>query len=178
MQESSYLGEYGSNMTKFDQNLRNRTINQTGKRIRMFRRWEKIEGEWRETDLKEIDKDIIKIMMREYNKTVKMMPGRKIHAAGEARTPGYLDLMNTASDYFNYARNVDNSIYTKLAGMRIEGGKFKYDRNSGDLADYFGIDLRTRVEGKRLQKRDPDAFEKIVHLTNILGVLEILLLKV
>ena len=160
MQESSYLGEYGSNMTKFDQNLRNRTINQTGKRIRMFRRWEKIEGEWRETDLKEIDKDIIKIMMREYNKTVKMMPGRKIHAAGEARTPGYLDLMNTASDYFNYARNVDNSIYTKLAGMRIEGGKFKYDRNSGDLADYFGIDLRTRVEGKRLQKRDPDAFEK------------------
>ena len=154
--ESVGLEHYESNMNKFNNNLHNRK-NGGGDRIRLFRRYEKVDGEWVERDLLEIDRDIIKIQMREHNKILNMMPGRKINFDGQRRAPGYTNIIDAASAYFNHTRNLNNSLYGKLTYLKNEQGYPKYDRDAGELHDYFGGAPTLNKVGKSIQRKNPEA---------------------
>ena len=114
------------------------------KRIRLFRKYNK---EGKEIELSEMDKDIIRTIMGDYNQMLNLTPGRQTNSSEGRRRVKYEDYINNGNEYFNNYANFSDYVFSKLRNMRKfnpDGsyGGYKYSReDAGGLAEYF--DMKT-----------------------------------
>ena len=119
------------------------------KRVRLFRRyeWTRKDGELvrEEVNLREIDKDIIQAIMKQYSQLLEVTPGRKVHTAGNSSTAQYDDILMRSKKYFSHAEDFRRNIFYKILNKQDyenvrTGAKYKYqgqNANGNDLREYF-----------------------------------------
>ncbi|MBC8442836.1 MAG: hypothetical protein H8D80_01465, partial [Proteobacteria bacterium] len=86
--------------------------NKNSKRIRIFRKFDEKGNE--QFVLTSLEKDIIKTMMSEYSKILNVSGEKTFAEGGENRSLGYEDLYSAADGFFEFNKNISNSLYYKL----------------------------------------------------------------
>ena len=128
----------GFDQTKMRQFLEDKSKGRIKKRIRIFRKYDKNGEEIRE--LNPIDKDIIRILARDYNKMLNLAPGRQTNSSEGRRKSTYTDMLDISNEYFNNYSNFETYIYTQLRNIKDENNRYTYNKGEDtDFSAYFGM---------------------------------------
>ncbi len=106
----------------------------TGKRIRIFRKWDK---NGQEINLTELDKKIITTMMKEYSKLLNATGGLTYDNTGTQRKATYEDVLNTSKDFFEFHKDINRSIFDKLK---------KQFKTNDEFKKIFGVETKYRFK--------------------------------
>ena len=102
-------------------NIRTSGSTKDGKRVRIFRRIDKVDGEWVERqDLSSLDKGIVKTLLHEYGRFLNATGDSMYGNAGEQRRPTYQDVIDASERFSLFNGNLSNSVYYRLKNRRID----------------------------------------------------------
>ena len=149
----------GYDPKKLNQFLKDKSEGRIKKRIRIFRKYDKEGTEIHE--LNDIDKDIIRIIMRDYNNMLNLAPGRQTNSSEGRRKSTYSDLVDVSNEYFNNYSNFETYIFKELRNLKDENNKFLYNRGENtDISAYFGMKQVPYKKAKNKEYWANKAFEK------------------
>jgi len=99
------------------------------KRIRIFSRMVKKDGKWTEDvniELTKAEKEIIKSLMDNYNKTILQATGKDVYDGADVRRMSYDDFMQAGQGFIDFHKDIQNKVYRKLTKERkLSGNDFK-----------------------------------------------------
>ena len=132
----------------------------SGKRIRIFKKYKIEDGEYVEKDLTDIDKEVVRTLLREYSKFLNITGGTTFDNTGVQKQSRYEDIVETSSDFFKFNSNINDNIYYKLRNKKLGGKKLSSRK---DFNDMFGVETKYKVyeNGKFVGIRpEPSSKEK------------------
>jgi hypothetical protein len=121
------------------------------KRIRIFRKFNKNGDEIH--NLSSLEKDMIKTMMDEYGRFLNVAGDKTFERSGENRSITYDDVFTASDNFFQFNKNLSNSLYYKLRYKRDlneqrYGGQKEFDNMFGNVEGKPIIDYSIKINNK------------------------------